>query len=260
MYATSSSRPLAGRRIAVTRPLAQSGELADGLRARGAEPVVHPAIAIATCGDASALDAAITRLGDYAWIAVTSANGARALGERLTALGATLPESVRLAAVGPATAAALARAVGAPEIVATEHEAGSLARAIPVALGDRVLLPRGELAGDALPAALRARGATVDEIIAYRTVPGPGLDALATELAAGVLDAVLFTSASAARFTAEALARAGGEARRAAIFCLGEATAAEARSRGFDVVGVADPHTVPALLHCVAAWFAARDR
>lgn len=259
--------PLAGRRIAITRPAEQSDELARGIRALGGEPVLRPAIAIMPSADPQALDAALASLARYAWVAVTSANAARALGERLAAGGLALPDGVRIAAVGPATAAALARHVRAPDLVADEHVAEALAGAIPVAPGERVLFPRAELARDALPDALRRRGALVDEAVAYRTEPGAGIEQLTAELRAGALDAVLFASASAARFTAERLADAveptGSSAPhrrgRAAIFCLGPATAAEARAHGLVVDGVAEPHTIEGLLRLVARWFASSE-
>jgi len=266
--------PLAGRRIAITRGAGQTDALAEGIRALGGEAVVHPAIAICPPDDERALDDAVARLHTYAWVVVTSANAARALGERFStrAPDAVLGDA-RIAAIGPATAAALTRHVRAPDLVAPEHVGASLGATIPVTPGDRVLFPRAELARETLPFLLRGRGASVDEVVAYRTVPGPGLDALCAELRACSVDAALFASASAVRFTAEALKRSAhghpegadpdpleDQRRRVAVFCLGPSTAAEARACGFMVDGIAEPHTTGGLLHVVARWFELHGR
>src|SRR5690242_15967022 len=104
------TRPLEGKRIVITRPEAQAGGVVAGLRALGAEPIVCPAIAIAPPADFGALDAAIARLGAYDRLIVTSANGVRALLERVDALGADAAplREIWIGAIGPATAGALA--------------------------------------------------------------------------------------------------------------------------------------------------------
>src|SRR5690606_6971248 len=103
-------RPLFGRRVVVTRAAEQAGPLVDALRRRGAEPLVVPTIAIADPADGGAsLQEAVAGVtaGRYAWVVLTSANGA----ERF--LGA-LPDAralggVQVAAIGPATAEAVRR-------------------------------------------------------------------------------------------------------------------------------------------------------
>src|SRR5258706_10269662 len=77
---------LQGKRIAVTRAEEQSAGLLARLSALGAATVVCPAITIAPPTDFAALDAAITRLTEYHWLIVTSANGVRALLHRIASL------------------------------------------------------------------------------------------------------------------------------------------------------------------------------
>jgi len=112
-----------------------------------------------------------------------------------------------------------------------------------------------------LPDALRARGATVDEVLAYRAVPpaGSDVDGLAQALAAGDVDAVTFTSSSTVRhFVAmigpervAAIARAG----RPVVACIGPVTAETAAEAGL-VVGVVPPsYTVPALADALVEHF-----
>src|SRR6266498_992197 len=103
-------RSLQGKRIAITRAEEQSAGLLARLSALGATSVVCPAIAIAPPADYTALDVAIGRLEQYDWLIVTSANGVRALLDRMAALGRRAAELAHLTigAIGPATAEALA--------------------------------------------------------------------------------------------------------------------------------------------------------
>src|SRR5689334_12810379 len=168
------TRPLQGKRIVVTRPEAQAGGLAARLRELGAEPIVCPAIAIAPPADYAPLDAAIARMAEYDWLLVTSANGVRALLGRMAQLGrdAQALRDLRVGAIGPATAQALAEHGLEASFVPSAYVAEAILDQIGDVAGRRILLPRADIAREALAAGLRAKGALVDEIAAYRTVPG----------------------------------------------------------------------------------------
>lgn len=252
--AEPTGRPLEGRRIAVTRPAAQSAALVAAIRAHGGEPLVLPAIAIAPPRDLDLLDAALDGMASWEWVAFTSTNAARALRDRLRQRDRdeALPAAVRLAAVGPATAEAVRECFRAPDLVATTPDAASLAAELPVARGTRVLFPCAEEALDTLPAALRARGALVDVIVAYRTVPAPGAAELAARVVAGEVDAIVLASGSAARATAgavrealaqEAPARSGTARPLAAalppLVCIGRTTADAVEALGLAPAAVA---------------------
>src|SRR5947199_5637585 len=101
---------LQGKCIAVTRAEEQSAGLLERLSALGATTVICPAIAILPPDDFAALDAAIGRLEQYDWLIVTSANGVRALFDRMAALGRRALDlaQLKIGAIGPATADALA--------------------------------------------------------------------------------------------------------------------------------------------------------
>src|SRR5439155_19120622 len=109
-------------------------------------------------------------------------------------------------AIGPGTAAALKEHGILADAVPAEHrgEAAAtaalelLAGAPEGAAGRRALLARAEVARDALPEALRARGVLVDVVPVYRTVPARGsdVDALRDALRPGQIDAATFTSSS----------------------------------------------------------------
>jgi uroporphyrinogen III methyltransferase/synthase len=233
------SGPLFGRRVLVTRPAGQAGALAAALREAGAEPVCVPMIRVLAAPDTPALAAILGDLDAFDAVLVTSANGVRCLAARMTAAGVA-PAALRppLFCVGPASAGAARRAgFRDPRAPERDHDAEGLAALVARALttaGRRFLFVRGETAGDALPAALRAAGARVEEAVVYRTEPAPVDEpALRAALVRGELDALTFTSASAARRFAECLDEA---ARRAAARCvvaaIGKPTAAALRAVG----------------------------
>ena len=107
-------RPLAGRRIVITRAAEQAAGLSRLLEAEGAEVVTLAAISIEPAADAAPLDRAIQRIERYQWVIFTSANGVRAFVERLhgAALDWRALKGVRLGAIGPATAEALRASQG----------------------------------------------------------------------------------------------------------------------------------------------------
>jgi uroporphyrinogen-III synthase len=246
---TAAPLPLAGRRVAVTRPRARAGALVAALEALGAEVLTAPAIVVEPPASYEALDAALDGAAGYDWLALTSAAAVDAVADRLAARGAALaPAPPRVAAVGDATAAAARARLGRVDLVPAVHAADGLADALPGVRGARVLFPCADRARDALPAVLRARGATVDRVVAYRTVDAPpdALAAVAACAVAGTLDAVLVASPSAAA----ALARAcpAGAAARLLAVCIGPTTADACRALGVPVAALAARPTDAALV------------
>jgi uroporphyrinogen-III synthase len=254
---------LVGRRVAVTRAPEQAAGLVALLRDRGAEPVVCPTIAIEPPASYASLDAAIRALDGYDWVAFTSANGVIAFADRLTALGRTVPPTLRLAAVGHATAIVLAERVRPPDFVAGTALAQALGAEMKDVAGRRVLFPRAELASDALASTLRARGAVVDDVVAYRTVGGGGAADLARLVRDGGVDAILFMSASSVRQLLDALPPAPGApllgARRPAVICIGPETARAAAAAGLQVSAVAAEKTVGGIVDAAERWFGRED-
>jgi len=258
------ARPLRGRRIVLTRPPAQSGDFEERVRALGGEPVATAAIEIVGPESWTIADAALRRVGTYNWLAFTSANAVRMLVDRADAIGVPRDElrSRRLAVVGPATASVVRTTLRPPDFAPTVNTAEMLGEEITDVDNTRVLLPRGNLADDTLPAALRARGAFVDEVVVYRTVPGPGIAAIVAGVRESAVDALLFASASAVRFVADALvadtASTGLRRQRWPVAaCLGPVTASAAQACGFQSVIVADDATQNELIDAVARWFGA---
>jgi uroporphyrinogen-III synthase len=251
-----SARPLEGRRIVLTRDRSQAGDFEARILALGGEPVLAPAIAIGPPESWTIVDAALRRVETYDWIAFTSANAVRALIDRADVIGVArdIIAGRRLAVVGPATASALAAALRAPDVVSSAQRADALGREISDVDSARILFPRGDLAGGALAAALRGRGAFVDDVITYRTTPGDGVPAIVSLVRHGRVDALLFASPSAVQFVAEAL---GGVPRDVAIVCIGPVTADAACAAGFEPAIVSEHATQDDLIEGVVRWFAA---
>jgi len=246
-----SGRPLFGRTVVVTRATERRGQLADKLRAVGAEVVEVPTIRIEDPADGgSSLADAVARVRDFDWVVLTSPNGARRFCDRLRD-GRDLA-GVRLAAIGPGTAAALAERHLQVDLQPERFVAESLLEAFPDPPGDRrgrVLLARAEVARDVLPDGLAARGWEVEIAAAYRTVPAE-LSALDRERLAGA-DVVTFASASA---VANYLAAAGPELVPPVVAAIGPITADAARAAGLAVQVEAPVHTLDGLVDALVAW------
>jgi uroporphyrinogen-III synthase len=256
--------PLSGRRIAITRPAAQSRALIAQLQALGGESLVCPAIAIAPLADNSALDAAIARLVAYDWLIVTSVNGVHTLVARMAELGADQAalQRLKIGAIGPATAQALAKHGLRAEFMPSAYVAEAILAEIGDVAGQRILLPRADIARELLAAGLRERGAQVDEIAAYRTVPGDGAAELAKHIEANAVDAITFTSSSTVRYTLDGLEQIGIQREKAitllnqtAIICIGPITAATARAEGLRVDAIAQQFTSDGLVAALKEWF-----
>jgi uroporphyrinogen-III synthase len=252
------NRPLADLRVVVTRPENQATELCDRLRAMGAEPIIFPTIAIVPPKAGGPLDQAIARLPDYDWIIFTSVNGvehfwARLVEVRLLSGGDgenKLSIRGRVAAIGPATADAL-RQHGAPvHLMPAEYRAEAILDEIGDVAGQRILLPRADIARPALADGLRATGAQVDDVRAYHTVRGDPPSAAFDALRAGV-DVVTFTSSSTVRnFVSLTQGLDFGDPLMA---CIGPVTAATAHELGLRVDVVAEEYTVDGLLEALKA-------
>jgi uroporphyrinogen III methyltransferase/synthase len=223
-----SKKPLSGRSVVITRPRAKSGGAAAALAARGARVIFAPLIRVVPPRSWKALDRALDNLRRYDAVAFTSVSAVDSFFLRCRKHLGRVPVSPRvLAAVGQATAKAVAAKGWRCSVIPEDARAAGLARALRVPRGSRVLIPRAERGLDTLPKSLRAAGSLVTVVPAYRTVPDEiGRRALRRALASGA-DAVTFASGSAAVLGAPDCALSG-----AAAVAIGPTTAAVLRSRG----------------------------
>jgi uroporphyrinogen-III synthase len=255
----SSAAPLAGRRIVVTRPREHAEALAGELEQLGADALVMPLLQIEPMQDVDAhvLDAVLTDVAVYDWIVFTSANGVAAVQEHLSGRLA----GAKIAAVGPATAAAV-RAVGVePVFVPSNYAAAEIVEGMGELEGRRVLLPQADIADPWLANQIRAAGAAVDAVVAYRTVALDPSAIEAAELEQGV-DAVVLASGSAARSLAALAAKFPGVAKElqtALLVAIGPKTADAAREVALPVGLVADEATAEGIIHALTTHFEDED-
>jgi hydroxymethylbilane synthase len=226
-------------RVLVTRAADQADELLSALRGASLEPVLVPAIAVEIDPPRGELDTAAGLLHTYEWVVITSANGARAILKAatriLTELGAP-----SWAAIGPATAALLDREGVVVQFQPSQSSSRAIAAGLPVRPTERVLVVRGDLASPDLAVALRARGAEVDDIVAYRTREAPETSRvlLRRALMAGPVDAVVFTSGSTVRGLVKLAAEESIDVLSTPSVCIGPETADAARAAGFRVLAI----------------------
>jgi uroporphyrinogen-III synthase len=246
-----ASRPLERRRIVVTRPEAQAKELATALERVGATAIVLPLVSVVPFSDSTVLREALGELERYEWVVFTSANGVAAVRDQLPN-GASLA-SVRVAAVGPVTAAAIRDLGSEPAFVPDRFEADAIADGLGPLGGTRILLPQADIAPSRLADKLRTRGAIVDAVAAYRTrFLEPSPDQIA-ELETGA-DAVVLASGSAARSFASLVAH-HEVLRWALLVCIGPKTTAAAREVGLPVGLVAPEATADGIIQALVSHY-----
>ena len=262
------NRPLFGRTIVVTRSRSQASSFSAQLQSLGADVVEFPTIAFAEPDDYAPLDAAIGELDSFDWVVFTSVNGVDAFFERLASRAADAGfadaralAGTRVAAIGPATAKRLAERGIQADAVPGEYRGEAVYAAIEQASGQfgielgkaRVLIPRAQVAREALPDLLQQAGAQVDVVAAYKTVlpPAEGVDALAERLKAGEIDAVTFTSSSTARNLLALLGESRDALRHARLFSIGPVTTATLAKAGFADVVEAGEYTIPGLVQAL---------
>jgi uroporphyrinogen-III synthase len=161
---------LAGTSVVVTRAVHQAEELAEPLRALGADVILLPVIEIAPPADSAPLQDAAARAREYDWIVFTSANA-------VAAFAAELPEPLysrrtRVATIGAATHDVAEQYGFEVSLTPEKFVAESLVAAFGTENleGRRVLIPSAAVTRDVVPRELRRRGAVVDVVEAYRNV------------------------------------------------------------------------------------------
>lgn len=258
-------RPLSGRRIVVTRSREQATELIDMLEERGAEAIPAPSIRIAPPEDPSALDAACAKAGSFDWIVFASANAVDYFMTRLLANGDVRDlHDVRLCTIGPSTASHLQRYGIRVDLMPAEFRADAVAQGLLATgnvKGQRILIPRADIARDRLAEELREAGADVTEVVAYRTLPGSadrgGYDVYRMLLDRQI-DAVTFASASAVRNFVAMVGRdqAADLLRATAVASIGPVTAEAAQQLDIATTVMPGRYTIPDLVDALVEHFA----
>jgi uroporphyrinogen-III synthase len=243
-------KPLAGKRVVVTRALEQSRSLVEALREAGAEPVLLPLVAFAPADNLAALDACLKNGARFDWVFFTSQNALRAVQQRCATLDLALTQAfagVRIATVGPATADAVTNAGLTVNFIPRTHTGVALAEELPAQeKGKRVFLPRSDRANP--------------ELIEVLKTVSPNSDSPETQqsLLRDGADAVLFFSPSAVHHLREHLgAQRFRELSHQSIFvAIGLVSENALKTEGVDRILLTADATVAAAVVTLADYFA----
>lgn len=245
----------------VTRDPEQARGFVEALEAYGAEVLLIPTIRFEDPEDTAPLDAAIRELDSFDWVIFTSANAVRFFSNRLRALRAAkvdfLP-SLRIAAVGSATAQVAAENGTRVAVTAKEASGSGLAAQLgDTVRGMKILLPRSDRASEDFPAALRARGANVVDVIAYRTRAARISSEALARIRKDRIDVFAFASPSAFHSFADCLGSKAleGLAEVSTLAAIGSTTAGAIRRAGFRCGIEAEEPTTSGFAAAIAAHF-----
>ena len=209
------------------------------------------------------MDKGIREVQGYHWVVFTSVNGVKYFFHRLETLGGDVRDlkGVKVAAIGPRTAEAVAARGIRTDLIPEEYRAEAVVEAFRKEgiQGRRILLPRAWEAREVLPQELEKLGALVDVVEAYRTVKPEGDKAdIRGMLERGDIHMVTFTSSSTVNnfldmFQDEPVVEWMD---KVAVACIGPVTAKRAEEKGLKVTLVAQEYTIPSLTQGIVEYFA----
>ena len=255
-------KPLAGKRILVGRAAKQAGALSDLLRKQGATVIEVPFIEIEPPNSYRPLDQALGRLRLYDWLILTSVNGVEVFFQRLQKIKSVNLSKLQVAAIGPATRAAIEHNGLRVDVMPGEYIAESVVRALRSRVkGKRVLLVRARVARDVIPRELRKAGARVDVVEAYRTsLPRNS----AAKIRALLRDrkrrphAITFTSSSTVKNFVKMVGSVSTDG--VLLASIGPVTSATVCECGLRVDVKAKDYSMPGLVQAIAKAFKERRR
>ncbi|MBP3961421.1 uroporphyrinogen-III C-methyltransferase [Paenibacillus lignilyticus] len=258
-------KPLFGTRVLITRARAQSSDLAERIEELGGEPCEFPVIETREPTDATSVDAvnsALHEAENYDWIMFTSVNGVDYFFSWLHKLRIDIRRfhKARIAAVGPKTAEALEKRGLFVDVLPVKFQADDLLDSLSEYLveGQRVLLPRGDLAREVLPRELKAKGLTPVEIDVYETILADNQDEETLELLQKrSVHVITFASSSTVTNLFEVLRRMGVDdplelLQGIEIACIGPITAKTAEEAGLKVTIQPEDATIDGLIDAIA--------
>jgi uroporphyrinogen III methyltransferase/synthase len=262
-------RPLFGQTVLVTRPIDQVSDIARPLAELGANVLFQPAIQIVPPqlhnriepsslpieqrqGDWSQVDRAIELLDRFHWLVFSSANGVRFFLDRFPATrrDVRVLGYLRIAAIGSATAAELARYHLRADLVPDEFRAESLANALAGgAAGKRFLLVRASRGREVLAEELTAAGGIVEQVVAYESTDIQQADpTIAAKMAAGQIHWTTVTSSAIARSLANLF---GDSLRKTKLASISPITSATLRELGFEPAAEAKEYTMAGVVAAI---------
>ena len=259
------AKPLRGVRVLVTRARGQAEGLSALLGAKGARVIEIPVLKIVAPQSWKGLDDSLKHIAEYDWLILTSANGVESLYKRMRRLHVR-PRALihlRVAAIGPATRAALEKRGLRVHVTPKEYVAESVAAALEGQVrGKRILLVRAAVAREVLPQELRRAGARVTVAIAYETrAPQESAAKLRKVFADRTKRPAIVTCTSSSAVTNYlALTKTISTAKDVAFASIGPITSATLRRNGIDPAAEARRYTAKGLAQAIAQWAKAQGR
>lgn len=255
-------KPLFGKRVLVTRSREQASVLSEKIEELGGEAWEFPTIAIEEPIDPKPLEDAIKNAANFDWIIFTSVNGVKAFFDVMKKLKIDIRRlaNVNFCAIGPKTKEAIEAKGIMVEFIPEIFQAEAIIEGLKDFLkpGQKVLLPRADLARPILVESLKALKMNVHEVIAYRTVKNAAdSQELLEKLKNKEIHVITFTSSSTVRNFVDALGSnnvdelLGG----VTIACIGPITAQTARKLGLAVDITAEKYTIEGLVESLVNYF-----
>jgi uroporphyrinogen III methyltransferase/synthase len=255
-------RPLFGKTVVVTRAREQASDFRLLLEAKGANCLEFPTIEVIPPANWEPVDKAIQNLNQYDWVIFTSINGVRFFFQRLQEQGEDVRalHGIRIAAIGPKTAAGLEERGLRLDFVPSEYRAEAVIDGLGAeeVLSKRFLLPRAAKAREILPEKIKEMGGQIDVVPVYETIrPAGKREEVRDLLKKGFIACITFTSSS----TVENFAKMFAEedlpdlVKKASVACIGPITAQTAREHGLEVKIMPGEYTIEALTAAVVEYF-----
>lgn len=238
--------PLAGRRILITRAENDAVIWSRSLEALGAETERLPCIRCEMIEDQETIRILTTALAEAEWLVLTSARGVEAVDTLLQNAAQQTLRTIRIAVVGPTTAAAARQRFGRVDLVAAEGTARSLAIPLRAELAARpgsVLFAAADRARRDLEQLLTDAGIACNRVPVYTTVSARRA-AETIDLTARQVDTILLASPSAV----EGLAQLAELPADAEIYTIGPTTRRAVEEHGWVVTAEATEHSFDGLV------------
>jgi uroporphyrinogen III methyltransferase/synthase len=247
------NRPLFGKKVIVTRSREQASALSEKLEGLGADVIEFPVIKIIPVAD-TGLRVSDLAKDVYDWIIFTSANGVECFIKGLAKIGLDVRAigTAKLAAIGPATAAALENYGLKVDYVPSEFVAEAVIRDFPEDVaGKSILIARAKEAREVLPEKLKELGANVQISVVYETiVEDTDAESVKSMLESGSVDIITFTSSSTVKNFMSLI----GDTKvpdSVSIACIGPVTAETAYEVGLEADVVAEEYTIEGLVSAI---------
>ena len=245
---------LKGIRVVVTRPEGRGEGLVNRFTELGATVISFPVISIQPPTHWGDVDSAIWALRNYDWIVFSSTNGVSSFFDRMAKLGINkiALDPVKIACIGPSTAAALRKRYREPDAVPPEY----ISDALPAAMGDvegkKIMLARADISGKDINNELISMGAEVTDITVYRVVDIEP-ENTAEVMEGAIPDVITFTSPSTVRSMWSILQKYDKAEwfAQSKLVCIGPVTSAAIDEIGYFQTTTADSFTEEGMFEAV---------